>query len=148
MNEQENSNERDRRIFKRLPTTLLLMFRVKAPFEVHLQLGGKDVEAVAQDISVGGLGIFTNHKIPSGARVSVKFRISNDAAALEKDKYRTFELDGDVRYAIAVKEEMDYRLGIQFVRVSDADRSFITSYIRTNQLMPSKDMEGESPGPI
>lgn len=141
MSEKQDSRRDDRRVFKRMATSLLLMFRVKSPFEVHLQMRGQEADAVAQDISEGGLGMFTNYEIPAGARVSMKFRISNDAALLEKDSYRAFELEGDVRYTIMVRKEMDYRLGIQFLSASEADRNFITNYIKTNQLKPSYNME-------
>ena len=128
---------KDRRIHKRIPALFSLMFSVKAPFEVHVQFGGRNMDAIAQDICEGGVGMLTNDAIPIGTRVSVTFKIFNQSENTGRGNYRVFELLGDVRYSMLTKDT-DYRLGVQFVNTTEEDRQFIKNYVQDNKLKPSQ----------
>ena len=128
---------RDRRESERIVSEFTLLFSVKAPFEVRVQFGEKEVDAVAQDIGEGGLALITNGVIPIGTRIQLKFKIFNDAAYTEDESFRSFDLQGDVRYS-KITKETDYRLGIQFVDIVPAERTFISNYIKSNKLRPSE----------
>ena len=130
---------RDRRVYKRIPASFSLMFSVKAPFEVRILFGGKNIDAIAQDISEGGVGMLTNGVIPIGARVSVTFKIFDKSESVSEGHYKVFELFGDVRYSRA--QDTDCRLGVQFVDVSEDERKFLANYVQSNDLKPSESME-------
>ena len=139
MDHQEDFRRPDRRIFRRAATSLLMSYRVNTPLAANAALGGQEVDAVAQDISENGLGVFTNHRIPTGARIHMRFKVFNHSAVLEKHRYRALELDGDVRYAIMTDRETDYRLGIQFLGATETDLDFFSDYVQTNQLDSSQE---------
>ena len=112
--------ENNRRVFKRVPTSFLLTFNLNA----------RPVDAVAQDISEGGLCVFSPHELPEGSRLNLKFKIFNDAEPVESQQVRQLEVQGKVRYSIL--EDADYRMGIEFLNVPEADRRFIANFVETN----------------
>jgi c-di-GMP-binding flagellar brake protein YcgR len=86
------------------------------------------LSAIANDLSQGGLSLLTNHEIPAGAVIEIKFRLLNKTALSEEDRSRKFVFQGEVRYSFFTKEK-SYRLGIRFMNVSQADRNFIAGCI-------------------
>ena len=124
---------RDKRIHKRVPDSFMALYQVKTPFELYIRLKDKQCDGIADDISEGRLALSTSHDIPSGAILALKFTLFNDAAVTDKGHSHKFELDGEVRYSEMVKNN-EYRLGIRFVKVPDAEREFIVHYVRTQVL--------------
>ena len=118
----------DRRTFKRAAASFILSFSVKAPSEVSAQYAGRELDAIAQDIGEGGIGLLTNGVIPVGARLSMKFKIFNEPEYMDDKSHRAFELEGDVRSSL-ITEETDYRLGVEFVSVSEDERRFLTNFV-------------------
>ena len=112
--------ENNRRAFKRVPTSFLLSFNVNA----------RPVDAVAQDISEDGMCVFSPQELPQGSRLNLKFKIFNDAEPIESQQVRHLEVQGKVCYSIL--EDADYRMGIQFVNIPEADRRFIANFVETN----------------
>ena len=137
MSGKQEPQGKDRRIYKRIYASFGLMFNVKSPFEVRVQFGERDVDAIAVDIGEGGIGMLTNGVIPIGTRVEMKFKIFNESEHELQGSYRAFELQGDVRYSVVTRES-DYRLGVQFVIVTAEERQFLTDYVRANNLRPSQ----------
>ena len=137
MTDRQEPQGKDRRIFKRIYASFGLMFNVRSPFEVRVQFGEKDVDAIAVDIGEGGIGMLTNGVIPIGTRVELKFKIFNDSVHELEGSYRSFELQGDVRYSVVTKES-DYRLGVQFGSVTEEERKFLIDYVRANNLRPTE----------
>ena len=135
MSEKKVPNDQDRRMFKRILDSFFVTYRIQSPFEVRIRLGDKECDAIAQDISEAGLGLLTNHGIPPSALVNLKFIIFNHASLIDENRSRRFELEGEVRYKTD-SENNSYRLGVRFRSLSDADRNFITDYVRAQTLNP------------
>ena len=128
-----DNSGKERRKFERVGTSFSLMFGVKSPFEVQLKLGARELDAVTQDISEGGLCMWTNYNIPIGARLNIKFKLFNDV----NGAHRSFELFGDVCYC-GQDRGSDYRIGVEFSGVTPEDHRFISEYIRMNKLEPGR----------
>lgn len=126
----------DRRKHKRIPDSFPVMFRVRAPFAVSVQFGQRSLDAIARDISEGGVGLYAGHDLPAHSLVGLQFKIRNESAALEADRRRAFDIGGEVRYC-AVTDEKCYRLGVLFTSIQEADRRFIAQYIKSQVLRPS-----------
>ena len=129
-------SNQERRQYKRIEDTFPVLYRIKSPFAVRVQLGEKEMDAVAQDISEGGAGIYSNHEVPLGTMVNLHFKILNDTAFLESERYRFFDLNGEVRYSILAKDR-SYRLGILFSGTTGNDREYIAGYVRDKGLRPT-----------
>ena len=122
----------NKRATKRIEDSFLVQYSVRAPIAVHVRVGNKPLDAVATDISEGGMGILTNLEIPANTCLGLHFNISNDAAIVQDDEFRTFDVEGDVRYALV--EGNGFRLGMCFRQIEESDRSFIEHYIQTTEL--------------
>jgi c-di-GMP-binding flagellar brake protein YcgR len=128
----------ERREFKRLSDSFLVMYRVKSPFEVRIKFGERELDAVASDISEGGLGLTATHEIPTATMLQLKFSIYNDFSLNKEDNYRAFDLEGNVRYCRVI-QGASYQIGIRFVSASPSDRQFIVHYIETNALRRNRE---------
>lgn len=115
---------KDRRVADSFP----LKLNVRTPYALHMKLGAREIDAVAGDIGMGGLGLFAKAEIPSDAILDLKFKIYNESAATLFEKYRTFDLQGRVCYSIPTADS-GYRLGISFLHISGDDLFFIQNYI-------------------
>jgi hypothetical protein len=134
MNDRQSQSGAERRKFKRAPVSFTVLYRVKAPFAVRIQLGNRECDAIAQDIGEGGIGLVTNYEIAVGAVVDLKFNIYYERQIAGEENYRAFELDGDVRYCRTLPKEAGYRLGICFMNNATDDRNFISNYIKSQGL--------------
>ena len=129
----EVSDTREKRLFKRIADSFFVTYKVKAPFEVHIQYRDKDCEAIAEDLEEGGMGLLTNFDIPVGTLIHLKFRLFNATALLESEKSRLFMLDGEVRYKVFTQDNA-YRLGVRFMDISSQDKAFIARYVNDQPL--------------
>ena len=75
------------------------------------------------------MAILTNHDIPVATIVTVKFVILDDKAIIAAKRNRSIEVQGEVRHG-SLTEEKAYRLGIQFMDLSDDDRGFIEEFVK------------------
>ncbi len=128
MDNQKPSGQ-DKRKFKRVEASFSVVYTVEAPYELRMRIG-RDVEGIANDLSQGGLSLMTNHQIPAGALLQIKFRLLNNSAISEADRSRKFQLQGEARHNSFSKEN-GYRVGIRFLNVSEADRDFVANYVRS-----------------
>jgi c-di-GMP-binding flagellar brake protein YcgR len=129
----KNYGGAERRQFKRLPVSFTVFYQISLPIEVRIKFGDQEVVALAADISEGGMAVTTYCEIPPVAIISVKFVIFNDKFPLVDKKSRTVTTQAEVRYNRAVEPNKEYRMGIQFLHMSDDDRRFIRSFISANK---------------
>lgn len=122
----------ERRVFTRVPDDFFVMYRVEVPFAVHIQLGSRDLDAFAQDISEGGLGIVTEEAIFANSQILMKFSLLENG----KGKPHAFELEGQVQHHRHEPPQKKYRLGVRFLSISEKDRDFIARYIKSKSLKP------------
>jgi len=126
MNNQYRGEEKRRQ--KRIDVSFIVMYRVNAPVKIRLLVGDKEVCAIALDLSEGGMAVLTNYEVPALALVTVKFIVLNERATSVKERTRSLEVSGEVRYCVMTKEKV-YRLGILFTDLSQDDRQFIADFI-------------------
>jgi c-di-GMP-binding flagellar brake protein YcgR len=95
--------------------------RVEPEEKITIQIiyGNRVISGIIRDISVGGVGVYTNEgELPKpGERVKLKFELEGNF----------FEIDGKVRYVI--KEGNFYRMGIQFVSLPPGEEEKIAGYV-------------------
>jgi c-di-GMP-binding flagellar brake protein YcgR len=94
-----------------------------------MQVGDKEIDALAMDISGGGMALLTNYEIPVATIVTVKFIIVNDRAIIAAKRSRSIEVQGEVRYC-SLTNQKAYRLGVRFIDLTDDDRRFIDEFIK------------------
>lgn len=107
--------------------TFAIAYRVLDPIKARLDFGEDECDAIAEDLSEGGLSFSASHPITEGATVALKFRAlkKNDLGGETSSK--KFELRGDVRYCQHQKENYSYRIGLRFNKLSEAEKKFIRS---------------------
>lgn len=134
--EQSDRSFQEQRKNKRVLSSVTVLYSVRIPFPVRMRIGDSDCSAVAQDIGEGGMGLLTNRYLPVECLLGLRFTILNDFASKKEDQSHTFELDALVRNCLRV-EETNYRLGVCFVSISEPDRAYIASYVKSNALTPN-----------
>ncbi len=117
----------EKRKYKRVEDSFPLKLSVRTPYLLRMQLG-PEIDAIAGDISAGGVGLYANAEMPSGAILGLTFKIYNESGTAMSQRYRDFELPGRVCYSIPMPDG-GYRLGVSFLSISDDDVAFIQNYI-------------------
>lgn len=119
------------RRFKRVNVSFSVLYTVDAPLTVRMQVGSKEFDAEALDLSEEGMAILTKSKqyaIPAFTKVTVKFTMLN-RSAIDEDRYRSIEIKGEVLSSFFMKEKGVYRFGIHFIDISDHERAFINDFV-------------------
>lgn len=129
---QVNENQwQEKRKFQRINVSFTIMYKVNSPLTVRMVAGEKKEAAIALDISEGGMGVLISYDIAVSTIVTVKFAMVNLDTSRIEDQYRSMELEGEVRYSFYAKEKNAYRLGINFINISNDERNFIANFIKT-----------------
>ena len=128
MSEQTKQGGQENRRHKRVPVSFAVVYTVESPFELRLEIGKREIDGIANDLSLSGLSLMTNYQIPTGAVITIRFKILDKAAVMDLDRTRKFELQGEARYSFFGKEKA-YRVGVRFLNLSQADRDFIARCI-------------------
>ena len=132
MNKQYSGIEKRR--FTRIAVNFLVFFRVNFPLQVRIKIGNRVVEALAADISEGGMAIYTDYEIPTVTIVTVEFIMINDYAISVHDRSRSIKVGGEVRYNIFIEEKKLFRFGLQFNDLSTDDRIFISNFVVASKI--------------
>jgi len=127
MNEQKSSVEK--RKYKRVNVSFTVVYEVNSPLSVRMKVNNREVNAIALDLSEGGIAVLTSYDIPKSTQVKVKFIIFNEDALSTKERSRWIEVKGEVRYGCSTKENA-FRVGICFMDISASDRAFIAEFVR------------------
>ena len=124
MGANQRSDGPEKRKFRRVEASFTVVYSVQSPMEARLEFGGKESEGIANDLSEGGLSLLTERPLPEGAVMIIKFRLQNKSTGFEEEASRKFEVQGEVRHSIYTKEK-DFRTGVRFMNLAQADRNFI-----------------------
>jgi len=127
----------DARRFKRKEVSFSVLYEVNSPVTVRMYIGKREFDAVASDLSEGGIAIltkYTNYAIPAFTIVNLKFTLLNNAAIIAEDRQRSMEIKGEVRSSLFMKEKAAYRLGISFIDMSDNERNFIANFVKMSSF--------------
>jgi len=120
---------KDRRQFKRVKTSFIVMCKVDSPLSVRLMIGDREINSIGLNLSEGGMAILTNYDISSTALVTLKYILFNDRDIGEEDRTKSMENQGEVRYSLLTKERT-CRIGIRFIGMPEDDRGFIYNFVR------------------
>ena len=118
----------ENRRHKRVPAAFAVVYTIESPFELRLEIGKREIDGIANDLSQSGLSLMTNYQIPAGAVITMRFKLLDKAAVMDEDRARKFELQGEARYSFFGKEKA-YRVGIRFLNLPPTDRDFIARCI-------------------
>jgi len=119
----------EKRKYKRVNVSFTVVYEVNSPLSVRMKVNNKEVNAIALDLSEGGIAVLTSYDIPKLTLVKVKFIIFNENALNKEERSRWIEVKGEVRYNISTKEKA-FRVGVCFVGISAADRTFIADFVK------------------
>jgi len=122
----------DRRKFTRVKATFIVVYKIGYPLQVRMTLGEKEIHAVMLDLSEEGVALVTNHSIPVSTLLLMKFILVNEMAETPDERVRPMEIAGDVRYSIP-GERNEYRVGICFTQIAEADRYAIANFVKDIQ---------------
>jgi c-di-GMP-binding flagellar brake protein YcgR len=126
----EKYSGQERRRFKRAEVNFIVFYKVKSPLTIHMRFGDTEINALALDVSEGGMAVLTDYDLPALSIVTVRFIMLDDNAPNVESRTRSIEVKGEVRYNFFIEEEREYRLGIQFIGLSDEDRNFIANFVK------------------
>jgi len=126
----EDYSGQERRGFKRVEVNFTVLYKVNSPLEVRMRIGDKEIDALALDISEGGMAILTDYDLPALSIVTVRFIMLDDNAPSAESRTRSIVVQGEVRYNFWMEKEKEYRLGIKFTGLSDDDRNFIANFVK------------------
>jgi c-di-GMP-binding flagellar brake protein YcgR len=122
----------ERRKFARIPVNFIVFYKINSPITVRMMVGDIVVNAIALDISEGGMAIFTDYDIPLATIVTVRFIMVDDTAVRLDERSKSIEIRGEVRYNIPT-EKRSFRLGIRFMETSADDHIFIAQFVEAKK---------------
>ena len=119
----------DRRKYQRLALNLSVNYRVDSPWYVRLKVGDKEIEAVALNVSEGGMALVTDYNIPVSSLLFITFSLFKTNKHGEVSYFTPVITDGKVRSNLLYDNE-SYRLGIAFVRKDSQAGTSINHFIK------------------
>lgn len=118
----------ERRKSTRLRVNLSILFRLDQSSKVRMFVEEREIRATMVDLSESGLALLTNLDIPEHALLAMKFtlfRVETDDVSF----YGPIEISGEVRYRQQLTPQ-EFRVGIVFVRIADADKQEISQFVK------------------
>jgi hypothetical protein len=106
-------------MFQRLHCNLNVWYKVEDSPDFQHQFCDSEIEAVAVNISAGGIGLISDYSIPKFAILSITFillRKTNVPGEVAREK--PVRLKGEVRYSLTA-EDNKFHIGIRFMEVPD-----------------------------
>ncbi len=103
------------------------VYSVLSPFGERLNFGEKERDAIANDLSEGGVSLLTDYPLPTGTQINLRFRLLNEKETSEEKRSRKFRVRGAARYCVLTKEK-SYRVGVRFINLSHEDQAFIARH--------------------
>ena len=125
-------SEKERRKFLRLNVNFIVTFQVNKPPDVHMSVGGLDVDALMMDLSEEGMAITTDYEVPAGTLLNIYFTLINPYIK-EDDRVSKMDILGEVRSTALVDNHKQHRLGIYFTQIKECDKRAIAEFIRLNK---------------
>ncbi|MBI4352850.1 MAG: PilZ domain-containing protein [Candidatus Omnitrophica bacterium] len=127
----------DSRKWERVRFEVQGFFRLNRLSRTQIGLREKTVSAKFLDVSEGGCGLESPSFIPGGVRLNIFVDRNFLLPSAKRSRKRRFaKMAGVVRYCSQLVMKR-YRLGIQFERVSRADRELIRDYVERNKSAPA-----------
>jgi c-di-GMP-binding flagellar brake protein YcgR len=119
----------EKRKYKRLKIHLDVFYQIDRPPFARICMEDKEIEAIALDLSEGGLAILTKHDIPVLSLLSIELMLDKVDHKAYLKSYESIKTKGEVRSNILTKEGK-HHLGISFKDINEEDKSKIAKFIR------------------
>jgi c-di-GMP-binding flagellar brake protein YcgR len=129
--------EYERRKHKRLKIHLEVAYRIDRPPFARISIGENEIEALALDLSEGGIAILTEHDIPVTSLLSIELFLGNPPHKTGTKTYEAIKTKGKVRSNI-VTEKGRHRLGISFEELEEEDRTKVANFVRIGLGTPEE----------
>lgn len=116
-------NGAERRKFKRVKVSFILNYEIRRPLEVAMIMGKRECDALMLDLSESGMAVASSLDIPTATVLDITFFL------ISKEINKMMSLEGEaVNRSILKKNE--FRLGIQFTKISQQDKTAISDFVR------------------
>ncbi|HTY45124.1 MAG TPA: PilZ domain-containing protein [Patescibacteria group bacterium] len=119
----------ERRRYPRLRVSITVVYQIEKPSYVNVTLPHEGIEAVALDLSEGGIAILTDFYIPPTTPLSMEFMLYESNSQDKFRFYRAVNVKGEV-CDVAETGDGKYRVGIGFTQISAEDRAEISEFVR------------------
>jgi len=129
----------ERRESIRVKTEFPVLYNIGPRSRVLLIINRTLFDAIAENISEGGMAILTNVNLPVDASVHVNLTLYNIKEADFSKRIRRIKVGCKTRYSSPTSDGA-YTVGLQFLDLSEQDRHFIANYIKdlTPVIKPAK----------
>lgn len=119
----------ERRESARVKTDFPILYEVDPRSRVLLIINRTLFDAIAKNISEGGIAILTNVDLPVDASVNVNLTLYNIKEADLWKRIKRIKVDCRTRYSSPTPDGA-YMVGLQFLNLSEEDRRFIANYVK------------------
>lgn len=118
-----------------------VVLRVSRAHRTQVRLAAKNVTGKLLDLSEGGCGVEVDLFLPKGTRVNV---FLDRSLIVQKEGGASAEGPSHIAGTVvgsAVRGPKKFRLGIQFLRISKADRKVIAEFVKFHERRKSPRVE-------
>ena len=119
----------ERRKFRRAEASFIITYKINYPLSIRLLYKDKAMDALAFDLSEGGMAVSTGHEIPAGTQVTIHFVLLNESAVNVNDRLRSLQISAQISYCTRSAEK-EFRLGVVFGGISADERLFIAGFTK------------------
>jgi c-di-GMP-binding flagellar brake protein YcgR len=120
---------KERRRFPRLRVSITVVYQIDKPSYVNILVPNEGIEAVALDLSEGGIAILADAYIPPTTPLNLEFMLYTSNNQNSFRLYRDLRVKGEV-CDIVETENSKYRIGIGFTQISPEDRAEIINFVK------------------
>ena len=113
---------KERRRFKRIKISLIVFYSVHGAWGLAVTIGGAEANALMLDLSDNGISFIAQEDIAVDTTLSVKFTL------MTKSGVTKMAFKGIVVNRQEIRKG-EYRLGIQFTKISKEDRVKIGNFV-------------------
>ncbi len=117
---------KERRQFPRVSETATIFYSIKSGITV-LEYGGENYNAIAIDISEGGVGLITAYDLQEHTVIFMRFMLFGKTP-------KSIEANGEVKYILFNIKQKAYRIGIQFTGLEKENKEFIRALVKQKVL--------------
>lgn len=123
---------KNRRRAERREVAFTLNYGVEKPYSLRVNLGlTDDLDALMLDLSDSGVAMITGVDLPQGTQLHIKFNFRN-LFLTGQERSRRMDIIGEV-VSHADLGNGDYRIGICFNQISEADKEAIRVFIKRSK---------------
>ena len=114
----------ERRKFRREKVSFIVNYAIRKPIEVSITLGKRECDALMLDLSEGGMAVASSLDIPLSTTLDITFFL------VSKKISKRMAIQGETVNRFVLKKN-EYRLGIQFTKISQEDKTVISDFVKS-----------------